>query len=257
MAEFLSTRLSTDGERRPFADHGHAVLANAGGAALLYSRFEPGWRWSQDVAPIVGTERCREHHLGYVLSGTMHIVHEDGTEADFAGGDLLDIPAGHDAWVTSDGPCEMVDFSPDATRYAVARPKDIAAPDDPAMTLVRRGYEAFNTGDVATLRSIMAHDVLQHVAGHGRFAGTHKGIDAVLDYYGKLAESTQGTFRCDLIDVHGDGAGHVVAMHQMSATIDGVKRVSRGSIVFTFVGDKATDLLELHGDLPGDDAFFG
>ena len=40
-------------------------------------------------------------------------------------------------------------------------------------------------------------------------------------------------------------------------TIDGVTRVSRGGILFTFLGDRATDLLELREDGPGDDAFFG
>jgi hypothetical protein len=34
-----------------------------------------------------------------------------------------------------------------------------------------------------------------------------------------------------------------------------VTRVSRGTVLFTFLGDKMTDLLELHADLAGDDAF--
>ena len=78
----------------------------------------------------------------------------------------------------------------------------------------------------------------------------------MLGYYGKLAEHTGGTFRAHLMDVHGDGSGHVVAHHLISSERNGQTRVSRGSIVFTFVGDKATDLLELSGDQPGDDAFF-
>jgi hypothetical protein len=31
--------------------------------------------------------------------------------------------------------------------------------------------------------------------------------------------------------------------------------VSRGTVFFSFLGEKMTDLLELHGDLAGDDAF--
>ena len=257
MAECLTSNLDLEGERRPFAAHGHAVLGNAGGMSLLRSTFEPGWRWSTDVAPIAGTDHCRLHHLGYVLSGAIRVRLEDGTECDFNAGDLADIPAGHDAWVTSDVPCEMIDVAPDATRYAVSRPKDIASPEDSAMAVVRLGFAAFNTGDMDTLRSIMSHDVTQHVPGHGRFAGAHKGIDSVLEYYGKLFELSGGTMRADLIDVHGDGAAHALAYYQTSATMNGVKRVTRDSIVFTFVGDKVTDLLELRGDLPGDDAFFG
>jgi ketosteroid isomerase-like protein len=121
---------------------------------------------------------------------------------------------------------------------------------------VRRGYAAFNSGDVETLMSIFTQDVTQHVPGNSPLAGTYKGPEAVLGYYGKLAEMTDGTFRAHLIDVHGDGAGHVCAVHQISATREGARRVSRGSILFTMVGDKVSDLLEMRSDMPGDDAFF-
>jgi ketosteroid isomerase-like protein len=122
--------------------------------------------------------------------------------------------------------------------------------------LVRKGYAAFNSRDIETLKSILARDVVHHVPGTNELAGEHKGIDSVLGYYGKLGEMTDGTFRADLVDTHGDGRNHVTAVHQITATRNGITRVSRGSILFTFLGDKATDLLELRGDLAGDDAFF-
>ncbi|HEY2044692.1 MAG TPA: nuclear transport factor 2 family protein [Jatrophihabitans sp.] len=249
----MISNLERDGEVRPFAAHGRAIVGSAGGLSLMRGVFEPGWRWSNDVAPIAGTASCQTRHLGYVLAGSMRVKLADGTEMDIAAGDLFDLPAGHDAWVLGDVPCEMVDYSPDATRYA--RAGGLEQADDAAMSLVRKGYTAFNNQDADTLRGIFAADVVQHVPGHSSVAGTYKGADSVLGYYGKLAEMTDGTFRADLIDVHGDGAGHVTALHQISASRHGVRRVSRGSIVFSFIGDKATDLLELHGDLPGDDAF--
>jgi ketosteroid isomerase-like protein len=252
--DVMISNLERDGEMRPFAAHGHAKLASAGGLTLMRGVFEPGWRWSTDVAPIAGTESCQTRHLGYVLAGTMRVRLEDGSETDISAGDLFDLPPGHDAWVLGDVACEMVDYSPDATRYA--RASGISEPNDPAMMLVRRGYQAFNAHDMDTLRTILAADVVQHVPGNGPLAGTYKGADSVLGYYGKLAELTDGTFRADLIDVHGDALGHVTAVHQISATRNGTTRVSRGSILFSVVGDKAMDLLELHGDLPGDDAFF-
>jgi ketosteroid isomerase-like protein len=253
MSDIL-TRNMTEGERRPFAGHGYAELADAGGTCLMHGVFEPGWRWSQDVAPLAGTKTCQVHHQGYVISGSMTIHQDDGTELHIKAGDVFDLPAGHDAWVTSDVPCEMVDFSPEVTRYA--NPEGTGAADDSAMMLVRRGYVAFNSGDVETLLQLFAKDVIQHVPGSGPFAGTYKGAEAVLGYYGKLAEYTGGTFRAHLMDVHGDDAGHVAAYHLVVAERNGKKRVSRGSLLFTFIGDKATDLLELHGDLAGDDAFY-
>jgi len=252
----LISNLERDGITRSFAAHGHAALASAGGLSLMKGVFEPGWRWSTDIAPIAGTGTCQTRHLGYVVSGRMQIRMDDGTESAIGPGDLFDLPAGHDAWVLGAEPCVMIDYSPEVTRYATAPMPSVAAPDDKYMILVRRGYQAFNTGDFDTLRTILSHDVVQHVPGKSQVAGAYKGIDAVLGYYGKLAELTDGQFRADLIDVFGDGQGHVASLHQVTATRAGVTRVSRGTIGFTFLGDRATDLVELHADLPGDDAFF-
>ena len=251
----MISKLQRDGETRTFAAHGHAVLGSAGGLTLLQGVFEPGWRWSTDVAPLAGTTSCQIRHLGYVISGRMQVRMDDGSETTVEAGDLFDLPAGHDAWVIGDEPCVMVDYSSDATRYA-SRGAAAAQPDDTYMSLVRRGYAAFNSGDVDTLRSVLSHDVVQHVPGTSQIAGTYKGIDSVLGFYGKLAELTDGTFRAHLLSVFGDGQGHVTSVHQLTATRNGTTRVSRGSILFTFLGERATDLLELREDLPGDDAFF-
>ncbi|MCW2540937.1 MAG: hypothetical protein JWN95_2662 [Frankiales bacterium] len=250
------SNLERDGENRPFAAHGHAVVGSAGGLTLLRGVFEPGWRWSNDIAPIVGTDSCQTRHLGYIISGRMQVRMDDGQEMTVEAGDLFDLPKGHDAWVLGDEPAVMVDYSPEATRYGRGRVAGMAAADDKYMTQVRRGYDAFNSGDSNTLRTILAHDVSQHVPGTSQVAGEYKGIDSVLAYYGKLAELTGGQFRADLIDVLGDGHGHVTALHQITATRNGETRISRGSILFTFLGERATDLLEMRSDLPGDDAFF-
>lgn len=255
MADFMISNLDRDGERREFAAHGHAVIADAGAASVFRGTFEPGWRWSTDVAPLAGTTSCRIHHHCYVISGAMTVRMDDGTERIISAGDLTEIPSGHDAWVDGPEPCVLIDTSPEATRYAVGRPADIAAPDDKYMTLVRKGYNAFNAGDVETLLSLFAGDVVVHVPGTGPLAGTYKGPEAVLGYYARLAELHDGTFNAYLLDLHGDGFGHVMAQHQTRATRNGVKRVARGSILFSFVGEKVHDMLELHGDLPGDDAF--
>ena len=255
MVNVLITNLERDGETRQFAAHGHAVIGSAGGLSLMKGVFEPGWRWSDDIAPIAGTASCQTRHLGYMLSGQMRIRLDDGAEMDVNQGDMFDLPAGHDAWVVGAEPCVMVDYSPDATRYARGGVQPAAGVVDRQIALVHKGYTAFNAGDIPTLTSVLAKDVVQHVPGSGPLAGTYKGIDSVLGYYAKLGELTDGTFRADLIDAHGDGQGHVTALHQMTAKRHGVTRVSRGSILFSFLGDKATDLLELHADLAGDDAF--
>ena len=72
---------------------------------------QPGWRWSTDVAPKVGTTSCQVRHLGAALSGHIHVVVEDGGEMDIRAGDAYEIPPGHDAWVVGDAPWEAIEFA--------------------------------------------------------------------------------------------------------------------------------------------------
>jgi len=254
MAEMFASNIERDGEARNFAAHGGAALASAGAVTMMRGVFEPGWRWSQDVKPLAGSDSCQTHHMGYVISGRMHIVADDGSELDLGPGDLFDLPPGHDAEVVGNEPAVLLDVSPDVTGYARGGPAVVGQPD-PHVLLVKRGYEAFNSADMAALSELIASDAMTHVPGHSPLSGDYKGRDAILGYYGQLAEMTDGTFRADLIDAHGDGHGHVAALHQTTATRGGVTRVTRGTLVFTFVGDKVTDMLELRSDIAGDDAF--
>jgi hypothetical protein len=98
-------------ESRPFIAHGHADIHKLGDGAVMRGVFEPGWRWSQDVAPIAGTKSCQAPHLGYVVSGRMRIRMEDGAEEEIGKGDFFQIAPGHDAWVVGAEPCVLVDFA--------------------------------------------------------------------------------------------------------------------------------------------------
>lgn len=83
-----------------------------GGTMIMREVMDPGWRWSRDVKPIVGTDLCRALHQFCVVSGRLHFVMEDGAELELRPGDAGVIPPGHDAWVVGDEPCHFVDFSP-------------------------------------------------------------------------------------------------------------------------------------------------
>jgi class 3 adenylate cyclase len=73
--------------------------------------FEPGWRWSQDVAPITGTRSCQHRHVGYTISGTLEVRMDDGTRMTIGPGDAYEIPPGHDAWVAGDEAWDSVEFT--------------------------------------------------------------------------------------------------------------------------------------------------
>src|SRR6266511_238141 len=89
-------------ETRPFADKGQGAVVNVGGHPVLYGTFEPGWRWSEHIKPIAGTDSCEATHLLYCISGRMNVAMDDGTEADVGPGDVAAIEPGHDAWVVGD-----------------------------------------------------------------------------------------------------------------------------------------------------------
>ncbi len=81
--------------------------------------FQPGWRWSEHVAGVMGTESCLLWHVGTVLSGRLHVAHADGTGADVGFGDAYVIQPDHDAWVIGDEPAVVVEFE---SARAYARP---------------------------------------------------------------------------------------------------------------------------------------
>ena len=106
--------LDTPDEKRSF-DNGELHLVHLTGATIARASFRPGWRWSTDVKPFVGTDSCQGHHVAYVVSGRLHVRMDDGVELEFGPGDAHVVAAGHDAWVVGDEPCVTVDFIPAAS----------------------------------------------------------------------------------------------------------------------------------------------
>ena len=104
-------------ETRQFEGKGHLDVLDFGDHMVGVATFEPGWKWSANVKPIVKTDSCQAAHLAYCVSGRMKIVHDDGTEAEVGPGDLMHVTPGHDAWVIGNEPCVQVDFM-SAANYA-------------------------------------------------------------------------------------------------------------------------------------------
>jgi mannose-6-phosphate isomerase-like protein (cupin superfamily) len=92
-------------------------LVNIGGGQVGRYTFQPGWRWSECIKPVVGTDKCEVDHVGYVVSGRLHVEHNDGSKGDVEPGDVYHIAPGHDAWVMGDEPAVFVEFQ-GATHYA-------------------------------------------------------------------------------------------------------------------------------------------
>jgi mannose-6-phosphate isomerase-like protein (cupin superfamily) len=88
-------------ETRPI-DKGTVEIVHLDRGTVMRTIFEPGWSWEECVKPVAGTDSCQTHHFGYVVSGRMHVVMDNGDEMDVGPGDALEIPPGHNAWVVGD-----------------------------------------------------------------------------------------------------------------------------------------------------------
>ena len=111
MAGLERKRFDDADETRPFAQNGKVDLVNLSGGVVGLATFHPGWKWSNDVKPMAGTDSCQAAHVGYVISGRQVVRMDDGTELEISAGDVVSIPPGHDGWTIGDEPCVVVDFS--------------------------------------------------------------------------------------------------------------------------------------------------
>ena len=91
---------------------GRVEVVTVGSTTVTRGTLESGWRWSECVKPIAGTESCQVPHDGYAVSGQLRIFHDDGSETDISAGDAYSISPGHDATVLGDVAFVGIDFSP-------------------------------------------------------------------------------------------------------------------------------------------------
>jgi hypothetical protein len=118
MASIESKSMDTPDETRT-PDKTMVSVVHLGSATVARLSAEPGWRWSECIKPVVGGESCQAAHLGYVVSGRLHIASNDGSELDLRPGDAYRLEPGHDAWVLGDEPFVALEFeSKTAETYA-------------------------------------------------------------------------------------------------------------------------------------------
>jgi quercetin dioxygenase-like cupin family protein len=107
--DLLLRRFDTPDEVRTFP-RGRFEIVRIGGMTLGRALYEPGWRWSEHIAPTAGTASRPVEHVGLVISGRCAVRTDDGTERVLAPGDLFHIAPGHDSWVVGDEPYVSLHF---------------------------------------------------------------------------------------------------------------------------------------------------
>jgi len=89
----------------------HAATVKLGDISATRVVLEPGWKWSECVKPAVGGDSCQAGHVGVIVQGQLHCIHDDGTEVVASAGDAYYFAPGHDGWVIGDETVVGYEFS--------------------------------------------------------------------------------------------------------------------------------------------------
>jgi ketosteroid isomerase-like protein len=122
--------------------------------------------------------------------------------------------------------------------------------------LVRRGYEAFNTGDMDTLTELFDESAVWRTPGRSSLAGDHEGREATFAYFGRLGQETGGNFKAELQQVLADDDGRVIGIHHNSGERNGKQLDVDCCLVFRVEGGRITEGVEHFRDLYAWDDFW-
>lgn len=104
---------SPDERRRP--DKAEVDVVTVGDYTIGRFKFEPGWRWSESIKPVVDTDSCQNSHVGFCVSGSLVVETTEGNRINITQGDSYTIPPGHDAWVEGNEAFTGIEFLSAAT----------------------------------------------------------------------------------------------------------------------------------------------
>jgi uncharacterized protein len=127
---------------------------------------------------------------------------------------------------------------------------------DENAAIIRRGYEAFNSGDMDTLSELFDDSAVWHTPGQSSLAGDHEGREATFAYFGRLGQETGGTFQAELQHLLADDEGRVVSLHHNSAERDGKRLGTDMCLVFQLEDGRVTEGWEYFRDLYAWDEFW-
>jgi class 3 adenylate cyclase len=153
-----------------FVDLGRGLTV---GRAVL----QPGWRWSEDLRPVVGTPSCLVHHIQLVLSGRLGVQLDGGEAQVFGPSSIIDIPPGHDAWVDGDEPLLLIDVAGNSADFALPAPQSRSVLTMLMTDIVNSTQTAAGLGDAAWK---------QHLAEHNRI------VRREIDRFGGREVATTG-----------------------------------------------------------------
>lgn len=190
-----------------------ASVVNIAGMTVSRDVHQVGWRWSTHVKPVVGTESCEVRHVGVVLTGLLHVALDTGEEFEVGPWGVMDIPAGHDAWVDGDTPVETLSLRGSRTWL------------EPLTTMTER-----------VLSTVLFSDIVDSTAVAVRIGDRAWG--EALSSHDEIVREAITRYRGRLIKLTGDG---------VLATFDSPGRALRAAI--TLRSDLSTAGIQIRGSL--------
>jgi hypothetical protein len=98
------------GATHRFVGHVRLDVGRAGAARVKRMIYPPGFRWSTDMKPVVGTDLCMHAHVGFLARGEIHIEYADGCVVEHKAPQIVAIEPGHDGWVVGKEPVVLIEF---------------------------------------------------------------------------------------------------------------------------------------------------
>lgn len=160
-------------------------MVRLGPIAIGRATLQPGWRWSRDIKPIVGTAWCEAHHLQVMLQGRLGVEMDDGERGEYGPGEVFEIPPGHDTWVVGDEPAVLLDVFGNSADFGLPAPQTLVVATMLMTDIVGSTALAARIGDAAWRQRLEAHNRVVRSAiarFHGReIDTTGDGFLAVFD----------------------------------------------------------------------------
>ena len=176
------------------------------GMVVGRSVLQPGWRWSEDLKPVVGTPSCLVHHIQLVIAGQLGVRLDGGQDQVFGPSSVIDIPPGHDAWVVGDEPLHLLDVSGNSADFALPAPLSRAVVTMLMTDIVDSTRTAATLGDAAWKQHLAEHN---HIVRRQleRFGGRE--VATTGDGFLAAFSSAEAALRCALAIVSAVAAAGV------------------------------------------------
>jgi len=117
--------------------------------------------------------------------------------------------------------------------------------------------KAVQTGDQATLGSLISPDVVWHQPGSNQFSGTHRGMAAVGALLGKMMEVSRGTFAITRADHHMANGDWVAVTLEFAGQANGIELKQPGVDLIRIEGGKIVEVRLFSSDQNQEDLFWG